>query len=278
VDGKNSGLRTKTGFGMTPPSLLSHLIEANQVEFWRFLGQLPRVEVLDMPEALCVFTGIPAPMGNIICRVRLEPDQVDAKIGTLLEPFRSRELPVMWRVGPETCPQDIGIRLLAHGLVDAGEEPGMAVDLSSLPELTPVPALRIESIRDQKSLEKMMEIFAAVFQLADSVKEGIFKLELSMGLEPHLPRQLFIGWLDGEPVATSMLFMGAGVAGLYAVGTLPSARRQGIGKAMTLAPLHLAHRKGYQIGILHASEMGKGVYARIGFKEYCRMHSYIGTG
>jgi GNAT superfamily N-acetyltransferase len=98
--------------------------------------------------------------------------------------------------------------------------------------------------------------------------------ELFAGLGFDLPLRNYLATVDGEPAATSQLLLGAGVAGIYVVATFPAARRQGIGAAITLAPLHDARAMGYRIGILHASPLGEGVYRRLGFQEYCRMSHY----
>jgi GNAT superfamily N-acetyltransferase len=81
----------------------------------------------------------------------------------------------------------------------------------------------------------------------------------------------FIGALNGKPVGASVLYLDAGVAGLYDVGVLPEARRQGIGAAMTVAPLRFARELGYRYGVLQASGMGVPVYERVGFRKVCRI-------
>jgi GNAT superfamily N-acetyltransferase len=86
--------------------------------------------------------------------------------------------------------------------------------------------------------------------------------------------QAYTAWLDGVPVATSLLQLGGGVAGIYAVATAPEARRRGIGTQVTLYPLLQARVRGYKIGILQASEMGLPVYHSLGFQECCRITSY----
>ena len=62
---------------------------------------------------------------------------------------------------------------------------------------------------------------------------------------------------------------------LAAEPTLPEARRQGIGAALTLAACRDACALGYRVGVLGSSEMGFGVYQKIGFREYCKLSAYV---
>jgi GNAT superfamily N-acetyltransferase len=126
-------------------------------------------------------------------------------------------------------------------------------------------------------LRTWAQVWGAGFEMPDSASRALFDMEAKLGLE-GLPRRFYLGFLRGEPVATSLLFLGAGVAGIYGVTTLPPARRQGIGTITTLAPLREARAMGYRVGILFSSAMGAGVYRRLGFQEYFKHGHYIWTG
>jgi GNAT superfamily N-acetyltransferase len=98
---------------------------------------------------------------------------------------------------------------------------------------------------------------------------------INAGFGDETPLRLFIAWLDDQPVATSLMFLGAGVAGIYNVATLASARGRGVGTAVTLAPLLMARDEGYRVGILQSSDSGYNVYRKLGFQEYCKTYQYI---
>jgi len=88
----------------------------------------------------------------------------------------------------------------------------------------------------------------------------------------------YVGLVEGELVTSSTLVLGAGLTGLYNVATVPEARRQGIGSAITLAPLREARAPGYRIGTLNSSQMAVGLYRRLGFQEYCKICYCLWTG
>jgi predicted acetyltransferase len=68
------------------------------------------------------------------------------------------------------------------------------------------------------------------------------------------------------------------MAGIYNVATLPELRKQGIGTALTVAPLLDARAWGYQIGTLQSTQMGLHLYRRLGFQEYCTFNAYFWSG
>lgn len=75
-----------------------------------------------------------------------------------------------------------------------------------------------------------------------------------------------MGFLENEPVATSLLYSVDGSAGLYIVATRESFRNRGFGKHITVSALQEAKSAGNEIVHLQATKAGKGVYESIGFE------------
>ena len=72
------------------------------------------------------------PMINSVMGARLNPEQTDETIATILAQAKKRNVPIMWWTGPTTQPADLAERLEKHGFVNAGKDPGMAVELSDI--------------------------------------------------------------------------------------------------------------------------------------------------
>ena len=247
-------------------------LEANMVAFWVGYGRAPGAELHEQEDLVRVITGVSEPLFNGVYRTRLAPNDVDSAIATTLAHASSRRMPMFWWVGPFTRPAGLAAHLERHGLAHAGNLPAMAVDLRTLPREPPkIPGLTVVSVEDFETLRTWARIAAIGTEFPELIHPELVALEVGVGLglpERHYTR--YVGYQDGEAVATSAMLLHAGVAGIFAVSTIPRARRRGIGTALTLVPLLEARMRGYRVGTLQAAPMGFPVYRRLGFREVCR--------
>lgn len=257
---------------------LRQAIKANRFEWYGHLGRSPSSEFHDGPNLTWLLTGVPFPLMNTITRTQATRDDVDRIIEDTVAHFTSAGVTAFtWWVEQDARPTDLGERLQAHGFQYAEGPPGMAADLVALDEdVTAPPELRIEQVGDPAMLMQWVSTLFRGFGLPEDGEDALFDVLVGPGFD--LPLRHYLGFLGDEPVATAELFLGAGVAGIYGVVTVPKARRRGIGAALTLAPLREARDLGYGVGILHSSEMALGLYRRLGFREYCKMGHYVWVG
>jgi GNAT superfamily N-acetyltransferase len=144
----------------------------------------------------------------------------------------------------------------------------MAVDLRTLPEETS--RIAVVPVGNLDELRRWARVAAIGTEFPEWFRDELVALEVGVGLEPSGRLYTrYVAYQDGEAVGTSALLLHAGVAGIFAVATIPRARGRGIGMALTLAPLLEARRRGYRVGTLQATQMGFPVYERLGFREVC---------
>lgn len=241
-----------------------------------YCARAPIGESQDSPELAWAISDAIRSYKISVVRTRLDANSdVDAVIDEVLARAKRRSVPMGWFLLPGTTPKDMGTKLEAHGLKHEGDDPGLSMDLERLPERVPTPDnLEIVEVLDLKSLEAWVEAWGNSYNVDETKRRNRFDFRASLGLDTMLPYRSYLAIRDGQPVATSELFLGAGVASVVWVGTIPSARRMGFGAAITLAPLLEARRLGYRIGALTASPMGFPVYLKLGFKEFCRIPGY----
>lgn len=213
---------------------------------------------------------------NSTMRVRLSADDAEAEIEAAIARAQVKNVPLQWWLSPDTQPGDLGDRLTAHGFEKSGNTPGMAIDLSILDdEFNMPPGVTVEQVTDQAMLDVYIDVMNKGFGLPAKIGAAFNECFAAIGLGTDQPLRHFLARLDDEPVATSSVFFGAGVAGIYNVATVEAARGKGIGSAVTTYPLLLARKMGVRVGILKSSEMGFNVYRKMGFKQVCTFNIYV---
>ncbi|SRR5579883_256357 len=251
------------------PALISAM-EANVQELAILWGRALVAEFHDEPQQQWFISGLPFELGNGVVRAAFTSADVDAKIEEVTGHFKDRNVPAAWLLGPSSQPTDLGSHLEAAGWIRDDEAPGMALDLLALREDDPLPpGLVIKEVSDGETLKQWIRTMTVGSGIPDGIQNMLLDLCARYGFVRVPSVGYYLGLLNGEPVATSMLFLGGGVAGIYNVATLPEARGHGIGTALTVAPLLAARAKGYRFGILQSTKMGLNVYRRLGFQEYC---------
>ena len=244
-------------------------VEENVREWTLLKGSLPGVELHDDGDVVWTFSTVPG-RGGAVAAARFTPESADARIGAILGHHLRHGEPTLWWTGPLSTPADLEARLRAHGLQCQRRLPGMACDLHAMETGFRRPdGLTIGPLEDFSVFRDHEHPF---FGPANTARRR--NLIEGVGfMTRREPRRAwhFVAALDGVPVGCATVFLGAGVAGLYHVGTVERARGRGIGKAVTLAALEHARELGCRVSILHASAEGEPIYLRIGYREVCRM-------
>jgi GNAT superfamily N-acetyltransferase len=250
-------------------------IEQNTADFLLALGRSGGGEEYCATELHWIIGGSPLAYHNCVISSNVSPEKVDSDIAAVIGQFRLKNVPGSWHVSINSQPSDLGKRLVAHGFKDGGTEIGMAIDLHRINDNLPLAGdIRFEMVKDETGLAIWEDTLAQGFGEGEIEAEWVSRMYHQIGFDEHSTWRHFLAYLDDKPVATTSLFLSAGVAGIYFVFTVPHARRRSIGAGVTLAALHAAKQLGYYIGVLGSSPMGYSVYRTLGFKEFCRREIY----
>ena len=155
--------------------------------------------------------------------------------------------------------------VVGAGFRESFGQVGMVLELTKLFEEDGV--MRVEEV-----------IFGDGIRVWGDVFEGAFGYRISerllnRGVEGV--RLLLI--YDGDvAVGTAMVYMGdAAVVGIHAMGVLPAGRGKGVAGRLMKYILNAAVLEGYAYAVLQASDMGKGLYAKLGFRDQFLMKNYV---
>ena len=139
----------------------------------------------------------------------------------------------------------------------------------------PIAGFHIRPVADAASAEDWERVMAYGFPIpelqADPFPAGTFLPPAAVGTTGW---RYWVGYLDGEPVATAAAWVTDHHVDVESIATLPAARGRGIGRAMTATATLAAPDRP---AMLIASDLGRPVYERLGYTALLRFTMWEGS-
>ena len=226
-------------------------------------------------ELVLADSGLPCDTFNFICRARLDRATMRSVASEAVSYFERVERPFSWWVGPADRPKELGGFLEAMGLERAETELAMALSLDTLPSSVPrVPGLEVHRVRTPDRMEMLSQLTTGNWTPPDPHVLRFYRRTAGALLQPKAPQWYYLGYVDGEPVATAEATVAAGTVGLYNIATRAAFRGRGIGSVLTWQALADSRAAGCDLAVLQAAAAGVGLYRRLGFLPFGEITEY----
>ena len=218
-------------------------------------------EVIEVDGLLVSLSNLPASELNGT-RVIREPDDAPTALDAARAVFRGRGHPffgIEIEVGRHPAVEEA---IRAAGLRRVDGWPTMAARIADLPAERGPEGVAIREARHQDDLEAVRSVEVATFGTPRDIAERFVALRM---LEDERVR-VFTAWIDGEPVGEASGYLLHDTVGIYGVGVVESARRRGIGAALTLRAAR-AFEDRTDLAWLQPSDMARTMYDDLGFRS-----------
>jgi ribosomal protein S18 acetylase RimI-like enzyme len=149
-----------------------------------------------------------------------------------------------------------------RGLGFAYRHPGMIAERLREPDRAPA-VLDIRPVVDRQSRLAFSHVNSIAFRIPFEWCSELYDIDALWGG----PFQGWVGYGNGEAVATAATLVAGGATGLYAVATLPDYRRKGCAEALVRhAVAHIEQSQGIGLSVLQSTHEGVTLYRRMGYQ------------
>lgn len=148
------------------------------------------------------------------------------------------------------------------GLTLEERMPGMAVDSRTFRPPPPIPGVEMLAAGgDPALLDTALDVTTRGFEVPREWFASLFATGMRAdGLE------LWLAYVDGEPVSTSLGIVRGDAVGIFDVATPPEHRRKGYGALVTTHAVAAGFDAGASFAYLQSSDMGFPIYEALGFR------------
>lgn len=138
-----------------------------------------------------------------------------------------------------------------------------------------VPREKIRRI-DLRQGSDWVHVMGLVFERSGALLRALGKCYAAAAAEFPDSARFYVAESDGKVVGTAFAYFDGKVVGIHNVGVLAEHRRQGFGKALTLAAVNDAIADGAQFVWLRTitGEFAETLYAQLGFQALTHCHAF----
>jgi len=255
---------------------LAAMFAANLRAYAHSFRSAPGADLQQGPDLLRVYLPTPSARFNTIIAKPLAGTALERCAAESMAFFAGRARAYTWVMDAAGAARKAATHevMQRHGLVGFAEPPLMVLPLHCISQQPRPQHLQIVPVTTLTQIEQFIAVFS----------QG----EPGQGLDPATLRPLFaprvgpgstvrsfLGLIGDRAVACATLVPSGGIAGIYEVATVPAARRQGYGAAITLRALAYAHRLGLAVSMLQSSSAALSLYHRLGYTEFARSSIYL---
>jgi GNAT superfamily N-acetyltransferase len=224
-------------------------------------------EVLEIDGLVLALSNLPEPALNSAV-VEREPRDPGSALRLADEAFEERGLAlgIDLQLGRHP-PLDDAVR--RDGLKRIIERPALACSISALERTSPPDGVEIRPVEDELHVAGLVSVGVEAFGDDPAVGAAFYGAGAT-GIEGM---QAFVAWEGDRPVGIATGYLHDAAVGVMGVGVVPSARRRGIGSALTVRTATAF--PGADIAWLHPSDEALGMYERLGFAPVSQWEVWV---
>jgi ribosomal protein S18 acetylase RimI-like enzyme len=205
----------------------------------------------------------PHPLHNNV--VRVDPDADPTRCMSIAREFyRENDSGYIFALLNGQPATELAAAAQSARLVPLQSPPAMFVE-RRLEDVSAAPDFEIREVVDAAGLADYAEVSQlawATYGIPANAVGEIFDDPAFLS-RPHV--RAVVGYYKGAAASAAFVLLSHGIAGIYWVGTVPTARGRGMGEACTRAVTNIAFDAGAVLVTLQASPMGEPIYCRMGY-------------
>ena len=206
-------------------------LEENLLQYVK-TSVLPEEDVLDSGEVFRWYCGSNMLLRNWVLNPKFTSENAYLKVKEQMDYFKKRKVTFLWWNGPSAEPSNLGEVMRDAGMMKFELPPrsgDMVLDIrnsgemeKNLTEIMDKTGIQIRKIRSMEDIKEGVQLAIKTGGFSEKFRQpGEKSCELMIKEDPDVNVLVgYVAYLDNTPVSISTVFYGAGVAGLYSVGTL----------------------------------------------------------